>query len=142
MTQTPPEETPMESPSILISTKAALGVTPEQHAFDSMIIMHINSVLSSLNQIGVGPPAGLMVTSNAQLWSDLIGTDNRLNMVKSYMYLRVRKLYDPPDIGFVISAMNEEIKELEWRLMVATDPPFVPTEVGEETRLILDGGDP
>jgi hypothetical protein len=138
MSQTPPDPSPMESPSILVSTKAALGVTPEQHAFDSMIVTHINSVLSSLEQLGVGPAGGLMVMSEAQLWSDLIGTDLRLNMVKSYMYLRVRKLYDPPEIGFVLTAMNDEIKEMEWRLNVAAESDL--TTVPDEA--LLDGGDP
>lgn len=139
MSVTPPEVVPpIESPSILVSTKAALGITPEQHAFDSMVVMHINSVLSTLEQLGVGPAGGLMVTSEAQTWSDLIGADNRLNMAKSYMYMRVRMMYDPPDIGFVITAMKDEIKEMEWRLNV-----FVDNEV--DTPLpevhVIDGGE-
>lgn len=138
MSQTPPEVNPMESPSILVSTKAALGITPEQHAFDSMIVMYINSVLSTLEQIGVGPDGGLMITGETQLWSDLIGTDNRLNMVKSYMYLRVRKLYDPPEIGFVLTAMDNEIKETEWRLNVAVESNL--TTVPDDA--LLDGGGP
>ena len=139
MTTTPPEEVPpIESPSILVSTKAALGVTPEQHAFDSMIVMHINSVLSTLEQLGVGPAGGLMVTSSAQLWSDLIGNDNRLNMVKSYMYMRVRMMYDPPDIGFVITAIKDEIKEMEWRLNVFVDDE-IDTPIPE--LVVIDGGE-
>lgn len=147
MSEPAPEVSPpIESPSILVSTKAALGVTPEQHAFDSMIVMHINSVLSTLEQLGVGPEGGLMVTSQVQTWSDLIGSDNRLNMVKSYMYMRVRMMYDPPDIGFVITAIQEEIKEMEWRLNVFVDnvipSPVSPTEPATPNPSVLDGGSP
>lgn len=143
MTQLP-EETipPLESPSILVSTKAALGVPEEHVAFDAMILMHINSVLSTLNQLGVGPNGGIYVTSTNQTWEELIGTDNRLLAAKSYMYLRVKMLFDPPDVGFVITAMKEQIKELEWRLNVDAEPPLVPTEVGEDVTLVLDGGTP
>lgn len=136
MSETPPEETPLESPSILTSTKASLGV-PESHtAFDAMITLHINSVLSTLEQLGVGPEGGLYVTSKTQTWTELIGTDNRLNAVKSYMYLRVRMLFDPPDIGFVLTAMKEQIKELEWRLNVAVDSELTETTSADDDEVI------
>lgn len=122
MTQTPPEDTPpLESPSILVSTKAALGIPEEHTAFDAMITMHINSVLSTLDQLGVGPDGGIHVVSKSQEWVELIGTDNRLLAVKSYMFLRVKMLFDPPDIGFVLTAMKDQIKELESRLNMIVD---------------------
>lgn len=139
MSQTPPEvEPPIESPSILVSTKAALGVPEEHTAFDAMILMHINSVLSTLEQLGVGPDGGLYVTSKSQEWADLIGTDNRLNAVKSYMHLRVKMLFDPPDIGFVLTAMKEQIKEAEWRLNVTVDDEIESTELPRV--VVIDGG--
>lgn len=129
MSETPPEETPIENPSILGSIKASLGVPPGSTAFDQMILMHINSALSTLSQLGAGPDGGLYVTSNAQTWEDFMGTNPELNMIKSYMHLRVRMLFDPPDIGFVLTAMKDQILEMESRINMLVDnhvEPYIP----------------
>ncbi len=158
MSQTPPEETPLESDSILESTKATLGIPPGHTAFDAMVTTYINAVLSTLEQLGVGPEGGLYVTSKAQVWEELIGTDARLNAVKAYMHLRVRLLFDPPQIGFVLSAMQDQIKELESRINMIVDDHVDPRvvvrtidEFGDavvyvvagaiEYDTVLDGGD-
>jgi hypothetical protein len=102
--------------SILDGTKKALNLAPDYTPFDQDIIMHINSVFSTLNQLGVGPELGFMIEDNEALWSDFLGADIRLNNVKTYVYLRVRMLFDPPTIGYLVEAMKEQAKELEWRI--------------------------
>ncbi len=126
--------------SILTSTKASLGLAESHTAFDVELIMHINSVLSDLHQIGVGPAEGLEIESAAEEWEALTYGDARLNGVKSYMYQRVKLLFDPPDIGFVLTAMKEQIEKTESRLMMATDPPYVPAVVVEPSDVVMDGG--
>ena len=111
--------------SILSSTKKILGIAPEYEAFDLMIMTHINSVFSTLEQIGVGPVGGFMIEDATAEWGALLGTDNRLNQVKSYVYLRVRLLFDPPATSFAINSLQEQAKEMEWRLQVTTDPIIV-----------------
>ena len=102
--------------SILESTKHSLNLAADYTPFDAAIIMHINSVFSTLNQLGVGPDAGFMIEDGDALWSDFLEGDLRLNNIKTYMYLRVRMLFDPPTIGYLVEAMKEQIKELEWRI--------------------------
>lgn len=107
--------------SILTSTKKVLGIDEGYTAFDPDIIMHINSVLSTLTQLGVGPDTGFMIEDDAPIWSDFLGDDPRFNSVKSYTYLRVRLLFDPPSTGYLVTALNEQVKELEWRLNVVRE---------------------
>lgn len=121
--------------SILNSTKKALGLASEYEAFDPDIIMHINSVFSTLHQLGVGPDEGFMIQDDVPTWATFLGNDPRLNHIKTYVFLRVRMLFDPPSLGYVIDAMKEQIKELEWRINAQreetgwTDPsPPVPIE--------------
>ena len=126
MSETPPEETPpIESPSILVSTKAALGVAQDDSSFDAEILTFINAALAEVNQVGVGPSVGLMIFSDAEEWSELIGTDVRLNIVQSYVFLYVKLLFDPPDIGFVLTSMKDILERHIWRLMVVVDKPPV-----------------
>ncbi len=128
------------STSILTSTKASLGLPASHTAFDTEILMHINSVLSTLQQLGVGTDGGLSVPDASTEWFALIGTDPKFNAVKSYIHLRVKLLFDPPDIGFVLTAMKEQIQELEWRLMVEADP-YVPVVVVADSDIIMDAGE-
>lgn len=109
--------------SILTSTKKALGIEEAYEHFDPDIIMHINSVFSILQQLGVGDPAGFAIEDKTQDWSDFIpDEDPRLNMVKTYMYAKVRMIFDPPQSSIVAEAINHTISELEWRLNVQVDP--------------------
>lgn len=115
--------------SILTSTKKILGVDATYTAFDLDIITHINSALSSLNQIGIGPALGLTIEDDSALWSDLGLPPNQEGMVKPYVYLKTRMLFDPPGTGFLVDAMKEQIREHEWRLSTfreETVPPFLP----------------
>lgn len=108
--------------SILNSTKKLLGLDASYDAFDADILIHINSVFSVLTQLGVGPAEGFSIADDTAVWSDFItDSDPRLNMVKSYMYAKVRSLFDPPSSGTVAQALNDSIKELEFRLNVQVD---------------------
>lgn len=109
--------------SILTSVKKMLGITEEYEHFDADIIMHINSILSVLQQLGVGPETGYQITGKDETWEDFLGTsDPRLNMVKSYLYAKVRMIFDPPQSSIVAEAMKNTIAEMEWRLNVQVDP--------------------
>lgn len=109
--------------SILTSIKKLLGITEEYKHFDNDLIMHINSVFMILTQLGVGPATGYSITNVTETWSDFLGTDlSRLEMVKSYTYLKVKLLFDPPTSSAVIESINRQISEFEWRLNVAVDP--------------------
>ena len=130
------------SDSILTSTKKTLNLSEDYEAFDQDVILHINSVFSTLNQLGVGPDEGFMIEDSSATWDAFIDGDPRLNWVKTYVYLRVRMLFDPPTTGYHVEAMKEQIKELEWRLNVQReDTEWVnpdPDTVLDEP--ILDGG--
>jgi hypothetical protein len=118
--------------SILNSTKKTLGLAEDYTAFDIDVLMHINSIFSVLNQLGVGPAVGFSIEDDTAVWSDFLEDDLRLNDVKTYMYLRVRMLFDPPTTSFHLSAMKEQIEEFGWRINVYreeegwTDPNPVP----------------
>lgn len=107
--------------SILTSIKKLLGIEKNYTQFDGDIIMHINSVFLNLTQLGVGPAEGFLIEDDSATWYDFIGDSNQLQAVKTYMYLKVKLLFDPPLSSSVIESMNRMIAELEWRLNVAVD---------------------
>ena len=102
--------------SILTSVKKMLGITKEYDVFDMDIVMHINSVFMILYQMGVGPSEAFKITDDSTKWSDFIPEGSKLESVKSYMYLKVKLLFDPPTNSAVTEANNRMISELEWRL--------------------------
>lgn len=104
------------SDSILESTKKVLNLSTDYDVFDQDVIMHINSALGTLNQLGIGPSQGFMIENDNATWTAFLEGDLRLNSVKTYVYLRVRLLFDPPGTSFAIAAIQDQIKELEWRL--------------------------
>ena len=107
--------------SILTSIKKLLGITEEYEHFDQDIIIHINSVFMILNQLGVGPSNGFSITDKTAVWSDFISEGTNLESVKSYVYLKVRLLFDPPTTSAVMESMNRMISELEFRLNVSAE---------------------
>lgn len=123
--------------SILDDVKHMLGLLPEETAFDQDIILHINSVFGVLHQLGVGPLTGFMIEDNSATWDEFV-TDNRLNIVKSYMFLRVKLFFDPPQTGFTQQAMERQITEMEYRINVTAE--YSGTETVDGGELILDGG--
>ena len=108
--------------SVLTSIKKTLGIVEEYTHFDADLIMHINSVLSILNQIGVGPSEGFSIEDKEDAWTDFIPQSPKLEFVKSYVYMKVKLLFDPPISSAAIDSINRLISELEWRILVATDP--------------------
>lgn len=103
--------------SILTSIKKLLGITEEYEIFDQDIIIHINSIFTILNQMGVGPKATFRITGKNEIWSDFI-KDKDIESVKSFIYLRVKLLFDPPASSSAVESMNKMISELEWRLYI------------------------
>lgn len=104
--------------SILNSIKKLLGIAAEYTNFDTDIIIHINSVFMILNQLGIGPSEGFRIIDNTAVWNDYITEDDDLDAVKTYIYLKVKLLFDPPINSAVIEANKQLINELEWRLNV------------------------
>lgn len=104
------------SDSILKSIKKVLNLGDDYEVFDPDVLMHINSVFSTLHQLGVGPDQGFMIEDDGQTWDAFLGADPRLNNIKTYIYLRVRLIFDPPQTGYHTAAIQDQIKELEWRI--------------------------
>lgn len=109
--------------SILYSIKKMIGLDPDYTPFDMDLILHINSILMILRQLGIGPVSGYSITGPDESWSDYLGSDESLlESVKSYIYLKVRTMFDPPSNSYVMDAIQKQIAEYEWRLNVEVDP--------------------
>jgi hypothetical protein len=102
--------------SILTSTKKVLGLDVTYTVFDLDIITHINAAFSVLNQLGVGPPEMFFIEDATSVWADFVVPPEQLHLVKTYIFLKVRILFDPPSTSYLISAATDQIKEYEWRL--------------------------
>jgi hypothetical protein len=108
-----------EKDSILLNIKKLLGILPEEKSFDVDIIIYINSVFNTLSQLGVN-------TNNAKIkdskntWSEFYSNkdDEYIELIKTYMYLKVRLLFDPPLNSSILNSFKETIRELEWRLNI------------------------
>lgn len=107
--------------SILTSIKKTLGIAEEYEHFDSDIIMHINSTFMILTQIGVGPEEGFSIKGKEEVWSDFITSEYSIELVKSYTFLRVKLLFDPPNNNALSESMNKMLNEFEWRIIVWID---------------------
>lgn len=109
--------------SILTSIKKLLGIAEDYEHFDQDIMIHINSAFSVLNQLGVGPKDGFCIDGPDSTWSDFLCNDSRLEFVKTYVYLKVKLVFDTQSSSSaVIDAINRQISELEWRINVSVDP--------------------
>lgn len=117
--------------SILTSIKKLLGIAEDYEHFDQDLIIHINSVLSVLTQLGVGPSEGFSIEDENATWNDFIPEDKRLSSIRSYVYMKVKLLFDPPLSSSVMESMNRTISEFEWRLNVAAEP----TQSNEEEEI-------
>lgn len=113
--------------SVLNSIKKLLGIQESYTIFDADLIMHINSTFAILNQIGIGPKEGFMIEDSYTTWDEYITQANE-SMVKSYIYLKVRLLFDPPNNNSLTESINRQLSELEWRLLLVGDTP---TEGGD-----------
>lgn len=111
--------------SILLTIRKMLGglivETGDEGPFDIDLIIHINTTLQTLNQLGVGKE-DFEIVDEEQTWNQFLGRSfKNLNMVKTYVYLKVKSYFDPPSSGTLMEAMKEQIAELEWRLNTKVD---------------------
>lgn len=106
--------------SILTSVKKLMGIDEEYDAFDKDLIIHINSVLMILTQLGVGTPY-FTISGSGETWDDFMGGDARIESVKTYVYQKVRMIFDPPTSGTHVQALEKSINEFEWRLELAAN---------------------
>lgn len=117
--------------SILLSVKKALGMGADYTPFDPDIMMHLNSFIGALYQIGVNSAATTFITDEETLWTDLIPEgDTRLAMIKTYLYAKVRMVFDPPTSTAQMQALKEAASELEFRIEVASDKPYDDLVIG------------
>ena len=107
--------------SILTSVKKMLGIAEEYEHFDADLLMHINSVFSILHQLGVGPADGFMIEDKSSIWSDFISDESKYMLAKSYMFLKVKLLFDPPLSSAVLECYKTQISEYEWRLNITAE---------------------
>lgn len=107
--------------SILTSIKKLLGIEEDYTDFDADIIIHINSVFMILTQMGVGPYGGFTISDKSSVWTDFVPKTTKIEAVKTYIYLKVKLVFDPPLSSAVIESIKLMISELEWRLNVAAD---------------------
>ena len=117
----------MNEDNILISVKASLGLPADYNPFDNEIIMNINTVLSIVNQLGIGVYGYEISSDSPGSWDEFLEEEIldaiSINAVKTYVAKRVMMLFDPPTSGILMNAMNENIKELEWRIVCMKETP-------------------
>lgn len=120
------------SESILNSVKKTLGVPPELDEFDVDILMHINSVFAKLQDLGVGPPDGFEIEDETATWASYTSDAKKMNLVKSYIFVRVRLLFDITSMtSYVITSFENLAKEYEFRLNVMSDKLLYPLPAEE-----------
>lgn len=107
--------------SILNSIKSMLGPGIDDDHFDEDLIVFVNGVFSELTQIGVGPEKGFAIGGPDAFWAEYMENDPKIEMVKTYIYTKVRLRFDPPQSSSVIQLMQQDAKEMEWRLNVAAE---------------------
>ena len=129
--------------SILNDTKLQLGLDPEYTVLDSQIITHVNSAFAELNQIGAGPEQGYEITDESDEWEAFIGTNPKLNLVKTYVYAFARMLFDPPQTGYLVDALKAQLDKLAWRINVLMEETIWvdPTPNLTNNDVIIDGGE-
>jgi hypothetical protein len=122
--------------SILKSVKKVLGIEASDTSFDLDILIHINSAFATLNQLGIGPDDGFEIEDDDAEWSSFYGTDPRYNAIRTYVWLKVKTVFDPPQTSYAVEAVKEQIREHEWRLnayretmeWIDPNPPIIPEE--------------
>jgi hypothetical protein len=101
--------------SILSSMKKLLGIVPEYEAFDDQILLYINTAFSVLHQLGVGPEEGFEIADKSTTWEKIVSAP-RLNMIQTYVGMKVKLMFDPPASSFALDALNKQIADYEWRI--------------------------
>lgn len=130
--------------SILKSTKANLGIGVDDTSFDTEVLTFINGALSDLVDFGIGPDSGFEVTGNDEEWVALTGDNLDLNRLRTWLYLKVRMVFDPPQTSFLQDAFQKQIDEASWRMINHQDRErrrlSALTDVDDDEPIILDGG--
>lgn len=101
---------------ILTTIKEQLGIQAADTSFDSELLVHINSVFMILAQLGVGDESGIVVDSSTK-WSDVIEEGSNLSGVKSYVFIKVKLIFDTPSSSFVVEELKNNAREYEWRII-------------------------
>jgi hypothetical protein len=125
--------------SILNAAKETLGIAEEDPAFDIELTIHINSVLADLNDFGVGPVAGHEITGPEDTWEDFLGSEKKLNTAKSYMYLRLRLIFDPPATGPATESFNKQAEQMAWRLQTRQEVAILEDPLNVTDDGVIDG---
>ena len=107
--------------SILTSIKSALMIDETAEHFDKTLIMHINSVFMILTQLGLGPESGFRIKDKQDTWADFLEDRIDLESLKTYIYQKVRLIFDPPQMGYLVDSIERSCTEFEWRLNVAIE---------------------
>lgn len=107
--------------SILITIKNMLGITKDYNVFDSDLIVHINSTFTILSQLGIGPEQGFSISGDEEIWADFLEEKTNYEFIKTFIYLKVRLAFDPPTNSFLVTAIEKQISELEWRLYMEAE---------------------
>lgn len=135
--------------SILTDVKKVCGIDESYEHFDLDIMMHINSAISTLTQLGVGPSIGFAIEDKSAKWSDFLGSNIRLNSAKTYICIKVKLVFDAPQSPRAVESLEQQARELEWRLNVEresteyVDPTPVDPAAFEDPfgrPIVLDGG--
>jgi len=131
-----PEPEPEKDPklSILTSTKKLLGIDEDYEHFDIDLIILINSAFFTLNQLGLGPKEGFVIESKEDEWSSFLKDRKDLEAIKSYIYLKTRLTFDPPQMGYLVDAIKKQIEEIEWRLNVQVENSLIEDKEGGENQ--------
>lgn len=108
--------------SILTSIKKLLGIPSDYTHFDEDIVIYINSALNVLTEMGVGNPDGFLIVGASQVWNDFIPNYNKLAMIKEFVYLKVRLIFDPPQNSILTEVINQRLDELTYRIYITADP--------------------
>lgn len=107
--------------SILESMKRMIGISDDDDSFDTDLIIDINSIFTILNQLGAGPPNGFEIIDSREVWTDFMPDISKINLIKSYVYLKLKLMFDPPASSSVMDAMNRQISEFEWRISISCE---------------------
>jgi len=108
--------------SILADIKGYVGLSEAQDTlFDKDIIMHVNTAFSFLSQLGVGPANGFFISDVTQTWDEFTTDVKVIGFVKTYIFIKVKLMFDPPQTSFVLDALDRQLQQVEWRLSVQVE---------------------
>mgnify|MGYP001002636204 FL=1 len=117
--------------SILKTIKQLIGCPDDFEQFDLDLTIHINSAFATLTHLGVGPKEGYRITGVNNVWSEFEEDTQKLSLIKDYVYIKTRLLFDPPTSSSLMDSLKEQLKEMEWRLYMLYYPVSEDDEKGK-----------